>query len=115
MALQACMAHVRRKFWQAEKIAKKEESVRLLLDFYLEAQADGEKQLGIALNKMLLDTAKDFNDKRISEVSPEELVRTKMISEIFKNLKTITGGAKKEETKDEGSFLDRKADKKRRD
>ena len=100
---------------QAEKIGKKEESVRLLLDFYLEADGDGEKKLSNAFNTMLCDYADHISKNKLQDIEANELLKIKTATEIFKNLKSVTGGAKKEEVKEEGSFLDRKANDKRRD
>ena len=70
---------------EAEKLSKKSGAVKKLLEFYREAQEDGERLLGISFNKMLIDTAQEYSGKRLSDISPEELSRTKMITEIFKN------------------------------
>lgn len=40
---------------EAETLGKKKEVVKLLFDFYIDAQTDGLKAMRIALNKKLLD------------------------------------------------------------
>ena len=98
----------------AEKIGKKEESVKLLLDFYLEAQADGEKLVKIALNKKWKEIATAMNDTTIKingdEKTYENLLKT---TKLFKEIADVKS-KKNINIKKTGSFTDNHADESRK-
>lgn len=97
---------------EAEKISKKEESVKLLLEFYNDAQTDGLKAMRIALNKKLLDitTMVEKADESNSDDKTFERI-DRIVASLNKLPKTPSS---KDEEK-EGSFLERKANDKRKD
>lgn len=101
---------------ELQKTAEKNPSVKKLLEFYLSAQEDGERKLSNAFNTMLCDYADHISENKLQNIEATELIKIKTATEIFKNLKSVTGGAKKEESKEDApkSFLDQKANNNRK-
>lgn len=75
---------------EADKISQKNEVVKVLLDFYTEAQADGFIAAKIAINKKWLDLASDIEASNITikgddKVYESFLKTTKLFEDIGKS------------------------------
>lgn len=99
---------------EAEKQSQKSEVVKKLLDFYNEAQTDGLTALRISLNKKLIAISSTVEGAKESDNEDKTFERIDRIVTSLKKLpKEKT--AQEEEDEDESSFLDRSANKKRKD
>mgnify|MGYP001595625046 CR=1 FL=1 len=101
-----------------QKLAEKNQDVKLLLDFYNEAQVDGEEAIRIALNQKWLEFSKTINDINIpiSNSEKNEALNSLIdITKLWKGIEKTKDKVKKEddEGKEGESFLDRGANKKR--
>jgi hypothetical protein len=94
------------------KLAEKNQDVKFLLEFYQDCQKDGLKALRFALNKKLLDISSTVESVRESDNDDKTFER---IDRIVTSLKKLPKEAGEHEEKENESFLDRAANKKRKD
>jgi len=99
---------------EAHKQAQKSEVVKKLLDFYNESQIDGLMALRISLNKKLIAISTTVEGAKESDNEDKTFER---IDRIVTSLKKLPKEKNEEEDEDndESSFLDRTANKKRKE
>ena len=104
---------------EAQKQAQKSEVVKKLLDFWESAQIDGEVAIRIALNNKWLEFSEAITNIVIPISNSEKNEALNSLIDITKLWKGIEKNKGKEKTEDDkkedGSFLDRGANKKRKE
>lgn len=79
---------------EVEKIGKKSEAVKKLLDFYVSSNKDGLEALRISLNKKLIEVSQTISDANVDDNDDKTFER---IDKIVASLKKIGNGKKVEE------------------